>query len=512
MKNQHMMSLILYRTFFVVKIRDKKLENPLNVVLYGLKTYTFVWNKWYKKIMRKEDKSYYSYDQVDKSYRFPICMLKEVMGTFGRYGVQKEDIFLFRKYNAGVEKLNLKFNTKDFKLRDYQQQYSDILVNERNNKSTMLVDLATGYGKTLCGNHAICRINEKVLILVLPKYMDKWIDDVKKYTDIEDSNICTIQGAKTILKLMNATKSELSNYKVYIASITTMNYLISDYESGVYTYPMDPTTFSEHLGVGVLLNDETHQHFHALLKVSLYMNVNQIIGLSATLDSNKSDMKKMYERMFPPNNRISNIIDVEKYTNVKAVQYGMNTLRGIRYIQGKQGYSHIVFEQSIIRNSLLTDSYFEMIYYYIKKEYLNRKEPGERLLVFFSTVIMCTMFTNYLKNKHPELDIRRYCQDDPYENVIEAEISVSTVISASTAVDIPKLITVINTISMASLQANIQTMGRLRKIPGREVWYIYTYNPDIPNQKTMHRIRRDTIMFRSKVIYYETYPKILRNY
>lgn len=880
MKNQHMMSLILYRTFFVVKIHDKKLENPLNVVLYGLKTYTFVWNKWYKKMMRKEDKSYYSYDQVDKSYRFPICMLKEVMGTFGRYGVQKEDIFLFRKYNTGIEKLNLKFNTKDFTLRDYQQQYSDILVNERTSKPVLLVDLETGKGKFLenntkiripngwkrigdikvgdkvmapdgtytivdgvypqgekdlykitfydgrtircggehlwyvykydkwyvtdtydlysavnsynyfkcggspllyiplitpeknetkdffihpyvlgciigdggistsviklhihdqetidkvkylihedyelkeftsirpngsiemsqsiviknkhkmkinkyktelerlglmyktslekfipeeylngsiaqrwdllrgmmdtdgyvgkpppgrtgkggkCGtisyatssqklrdnfrqlvwslggmvsyytkypmytyngekrnghpsyvmtlrfkypdlcvsrtnkraerlthtnqyssnlklridkvekigkgeatcisvkhysklyvcenyivthnttiaNSAICRINEKVLILVLPKYMDKWIDDVKKYTDIEDSNICTIQGAKTILKLMNATKSELSNYKVYIASITTMNYLISDYESGVYTYPMDPTTFSEHLGVGVLLNDETHQHFHALLKVSLYMNVNQIIGLSATLDSNKSDMRKMYERMFPPNNRISNIIEVEKYTNVKAVQYGMNTLRGIRYVQGKQGYSHIVFEQSIIRNSLLTDSYFEMIYYYVKKEYLNRKEHGERLLVFFSTVIMCTMFTNYLKDKHPELDIRRYCQDDPYENVIEAEISVSTVISASTAVDIPKLITVINTISMASLQANIQTMGRLRKIPGREVWYIYTYNPDIPNQKTMHRIRRDTIMFRSKVIYYETYPKILRNY
>ena len=72
---------------------------------------------------------------------------------------------------------------------------------------------------------------------------------------------------------------------------------------------------------------------------------------------------------------------------------------------------------------------------------------------------------------------------------------------------VPKLITVINTISMASLQANIQTMGRLRKIPDREVWYLYTYCSMIPNQKNMHKIRRDTIMNRAKYIYYTEYPK-----
>lgn len=879
-QSTHLMSLILYKTFFVVKIHDDSLNNPLMVVLYSLKTYTYVWNRFYKRMTRKEDKSYYSYDPVENGYRFPIAMLKEVMSTFGRYGVKREDVFLFRQYPKHVEKLDVKFNDDGFTLRDYQQEYADVLINERNAKTTLLVDLEVGKGKMLdndtkiripngwkrigdiqvgdkvmapdgtytevdgvyphgekemykitfydgrtircgaehlwyvykwdkwfvtdtdyiyravnspnyfrtggspllyipvtapeknetkdffihpyilgcllgdggiscqvvnlhihdqetidkvkyllhedyelhefkikrengkiqmkqsivmkykkamaankykeelerlglmgktaldkfipeeylngsiaqrwdlvrgmmdtdgyvgkpspgrngkggkcgtisyatsseklkndftllvrslggivscyikhpmytykgkklkgqpsyvmtlrfkyprlcvsrtnkraerltetnqysdkfklridkvekigkkeatcisvkhfsklyvCENYvvthntviaarSVTQINEKLLILVLPKYIQKWIDDMKKYTDIKGKSICVIQGSKNILKLMNSKKSELRNYKVYIASITTMNYLISDYEDKRYPYPMTPTEFSEHLGVGVLLNDETHQHFHALLKVSLYMNVNQIIGLSATLDSNRAEMKKMYDRMFPKDNRISNIIEVEKYTNVRSVQYTMNTLKGIKYLQGGQGYSHIVFEQSIIRNKQLTDSYFDMIYYYVKKDYLDRREEGEKLLVFFSTVAMCTMFTNYLKKKHPDIDIRRYCQDDPYENVINATISVSTIISASTAVDIPKLITVINTISMASLQANIQTMGRLRKLPGREVWYVYMYNPDIPNQKNMHKIRRDTIMFRSKVIYYDTYPNILKNY
>lgn len=151
-------------------------------------------------------------------------------------------------------------------------------------------------------------------------------------------------------------------------------------------------------------------------------------------------------------------------------------------------------------------NYFNMIFHYVEKDYIKRKQDGERLLVFMASIALCTAFTNYLKDKYPSMDIRRYVEDDPYENILNAEISVSTVISASTAVDIPKLITVINTISMASLQANLQTMGRLRKIPGRDVWYDYIYCPQIPNQKHMHKIRRDTIKDKAKLIVYDEYP------
>lgn len=512
-QSSHLMSLILYKTFFVVKIHDMNLMPVMYNVLYNLKTYTYVWNKYARRLTRKEDKSYYSVDPEPNTYRFPIAMLKEVMSTFGRHGVKREDVFLFREYNKEVEKLNLNFKYDKYTPRDYQDAYINILLNERNSKPVMLVDLQTGAGKGLIGSCSLTKLNEKVMILVLPKYVDKWISDIKMYTDIKDSEICTIQGSKSIATLMDTPHNFLNKlYKVYIASVTTMNYLISDYEDGKYPYNLTPTEFMPHLGVGVILNDETHQHFHALLKVSLYMNVNQIIGLSATLDSNRAEMKKMYERMFPQENRISNILKIEKYTNVRAIEYKMNTLRGIKFTQSSKGYSHVLFEQSILKKTNLIDDYFDMVYYYVKRDFLNRRKDGEKLLVFFSTVAMCTMFTNYLKKKHPDMDIRKYTQEDPYENIVTATMSVSTIISASTAVDIPKLITVINTISMASLQANLQTMGRLRKIPGREVWYVYMYNPEIPNQRNMHKIRRDTIMKRSKVIYYDTYPNILKNY
>lgn len=513
MKDQRRLTLYLHKTFFVVKLHDKDLVSAMYNIVYGLKTYQYVWNRRFRRMTKQEDKTYCSVNMEKLEYRFTVSMLKDVVLNLKRNGIEREDIELIRVINKNVQPLGLKFRYDKYTPRDYQQQYIDILVNERNNKTIMLVDLVTGGGKGLIGSNSLCKINEITMILVLPKYVDKWISDIKMYTDIKDEDICIIQGSKKIKELMT-TPSDKLKYKVYIASITTMNYMISDFEdpTGIYhtVYPMVPDKFMDHLGIGVILNDETHQHFHALLKISLYMNVNQIIGLSATLDSNRSEMKKMYNHMFPPENRISNIVAIERYVNVLAIEYKMSSLKGIKYLQGGQGYSHIVFEQSILRNKMLRDSYMDMIYYYVKSRYLDRKLPGERCLVFMSTVMFCTLFTKYLKSRHSNMDIRRYCQDDPYENVINAEICVSTVISASTAVDIPKLITVINTISMASLQANIQTMGRLRKIQDRETWYVYMYTPQILNQKNMHKIRRDTIKDRAKCVHYAEYPKYLQ--
>ena len=514
MKDERRLTLYLHKTFFVVKLHDRNLIPTMYGIINGLKTYQYVWNRRFRRMTKQEDKTYCSVNLDKLEYRFTISMLRDVVLTFKRDGVEREDINLIRVINKNIQPLGLKFRYDKFTLRDYQQTYNDILVNEREKRTVMLVDLEVGKGKSGIGAHSLTVIDEKVLLLVLPKYIQKWIDDMHKYTHIKDEDICVIQGSKKIRELMT-TDSDKLKYKVYIASITTLNYMISDFEdpTGIYytTYPMEPDKFMDHLGVGVILNDETHQHFHALLKISLYMNVNQIIGLSATLDSNRAEMKKMYNHMFPPENRISNIVAIDRYVNVLAIEYKMISLKGIKYLQGGQGYSHIVFEQSILRNKSLRESYMEMIYYYVKSKYLDRKLPGERCLIFMSTVMFCTLFTKYLKSKHKNMDIRRYCQDDPYENVINAEICVSTVISASTAVDIPKLITVVNTISMASLQANIQTMGRLRKIPDRDTWYVYMYTPQILNQKNMHKIRRDTIKDRAKCVYYAEYPKYLQS-
>ena len=503
-----LLTLIVHRTYFVIAPHDEKVFEIMYDVTNKLKSHKYVYNRRIRRMVREEDKKYFSYTYKDKTYRFTISILKDVLSMLGRRGITKEEITVISVLNKNVRPLNLNFNDNKFELRDYQKTYSNILVNERKNKSIMLVDLATGHGKTVIAAHSLVRINEVTMILVLPKYIEKWRDDLYKYTNIKEKDIFFIKGSKSIIELMNQPRHTIK-YKAFIASITTMNYMISDYESeGAYElqgYTMCPYDFMDHIGVGVILNDETHQHFHALLKISLYMNVNQIIGLSATLDSHRDEMKRLYSYMFPSDNRISNIAKIEKYTYVKAIEYRLSDMKGVQY-STPQGYNHIKYEHSIMKSKCFMQNYFNMIFHYVEKDYIKRKQDGERLLIFMASIALCTAFTNYLKNKYPSMDIRRYVEDDPYENILNAEISVSTVISASTAVDIPKLITVINTISMASLQANLQTMGRLRKIPGRDVWYDYIYCPQIPNQKHMHKIRRDTIKDKAKLIVYDEYP------
>lgn len=505
------LTIYIHKTFFVINFHNNKVKDTILSTLKNFKSYRYVYNKYIRRLVREEHKQYFSFNPFESTYRFTIGVLKDILLTLGSEGYTRENIEVVRVLNKNVRKLNLKFNYDKFTLRDYQQTYSNILSNQRDNKSIMLVDLQTGAGKSLIASHALVRINEVAFIMVLPRYVEKWVDDMYKYTNIDSKDLCIIKGGSSIKKLMDTPKKDLK-YKVYIASITTMRNLISDYEYRTadrpYEYKFKPYELMDHLGVGVLLNDETHQHFHALLKISLYMNVNQIIGLSATLDSNDNEMKRLYTYMFPKDNRISNIANINSYVCVKAIEYRLFNPKKVRYIL--QGYNHNLFEQSIVRNSVLLGDYFEMVHHYFKESYINRKQDGERILIYMASVVMCTLFVNYLKIRYPNLDIRRYCEDDPYENVINAEVSVSTIISASTAIDIPKLITVINTISMASLQANLQTLGRLRKIEGRETWYYYLFASNISNQKQMHKIRRDTIKERVKLIVYDSYPKTIR--
>jgi superfamily II DNA or RNA helicase len=110
---------------------------------------------------------------------------------------------------------------------------------------------------------------------------------------------------------------------------------------------------------------------------------------------------------------------------------------------------------------------------------------------------MCTEYTKVLKDRYPDLDVRRYVEDDPYENIIEADIRVTTVQSGGTAIDIPKLRVAIMTVSIDSPVSNLQALGRLRELKDRDVKFYYLYCVQIPKQVQYHRNRK--LLFEPKV-------------
>ena len=117
---------------------------------------------------------------------------------------------------------------------------------------------------------------------------------------------------------------------------------------------------------------------------------------------------------------------------------------------------------------------------------------------------MCTELTEYMRKKYPRLDVRRYDEDDEFENLIDADVSVSTMQSSGTAVDIPNLTTVIMTTAMASSQGNIQGFGRLRalKNDNTKTDFLYFVCEDIPKHIEYHEKKR--MILRDRVKHYKS--------
>jgi len=358
---------------------------------------------------------------------------------------------------------------------------------------------------------AITTIKQRTMILVLPKYIDKWISDVKANTTVKDEDIYVVKGGDSLNKLILAIEQG-ATYDFIIVGIRTIYNYIKSYETRLYdsefSYERTPDELMEALGVGVILNDETHQEFHAVYKCGLYFNPCRFIGLSATLDNNDKNLVRMYDTMFPNDCRISGLVEYKHYIESYNIAYRIRNTKRIQY-QRQQGYNHTLLEASIMRNSVLLKDYVNMITYYVKEGYYKRREEGDKALIFVASVKFATLLKQHMEVIFEDIDVRRYVEDDPYENLMDGDLIISTPNSAGVAVDIPGLISVYQTVAIKSLQMNKQTFGRLRNLKGKEMRYYSFYCKDIPKHKDMIRVRKEILLPFSKHWYEDEYNKTL---
>lgn len=344
---------------------------------------------------------------------------------------------------------------------------------------------------TLIGSYAIVKNRMTTAVLTKSGYLEKWVDDLNKYMLLEENDIYVLQGYDSIVKLLDMKASDRNSYKFFVMSMRTMQNYVESYMEDSNSVPVPPEELLRYLKIGTILNDESHQEFASLFKILLFLDPKRLIGLSATMESDDAKTNYMYRLIYPLEDRASNLVKYIKYINVKAVSYNLAKFR-IKY-KTPMGYNHIMFEKSIMQFPKALQHYMEMLIYYIETEYIAYREQGDKCLIFFASIDMCTLFTNYLASKYNKLDVRRYTQDDPYDNVLSADICISTNKSAGTAVDIPNLITAIQTVSISSTQPNIQAAGRLREIEGKTMRYICLYSSDLSVHKKMNMRRRKAL-------------------
>ena len=368
---------------------------------------------------------------------------------------------------------------------------------------------------TFIAMNAISKIKKKTAILILPKYIDKWVEDIHKYTYTKPERVYIVRGSDSLIWLMEHPEEAKKDYDFFIFSMRTISNYLTEYidvpmkDYHYLKYPVEPQDLFKLLGIGVLLVDEVHQEFHNFYYSILYFTVDKVIALSATLVSDKNKMTDIHATIFPDNKRISNLVKLHKHVNLNVIKYYIDRGNRIR-CESNHGYSHIKFEQYVLSNSRLLKQMDTMYMKYVKRDFLDIRQSGDKLLVFCSTVDMCrhlsTVIGRHCNDNGLNLKVGTYVESDSYDDMLKLDIIVSTVISSGTAIDIPGLLTVIQTISIGSMVANIQAFGRLRRRKdGRECIYDSIYCYDINKQRGLQKRRLDSISDKCKSVNYEIY-------
>jgi superfamily II DNA or RNA helicase len=378
---------------------------------------------------------------------------------------------------------------------DYQIPIIEYLIREV--PLNKFLSLQTGKGKSYCAARAVSMLGARFVVLVRSGYVSKWVEDLERMFWFGRKEMTIIQGSDALKKALKSAQEPGYDMKCVVLSIDTYKGFVKLYEQfgnkvlGL-GYACLPHEIYQHFGAGVRIIDEVHQHFHACFKADLYTHVPSAIGLSATLFNRDPTLAEMYRTMYPVQDRYKSP-ELDKYALVKAVLYNFRNPELIRTSEfGSNMFSNNAVEQSILRRPWVLRNYLELINHCVTDPnggYLSVKREKKKLLILAYRADMIEKIVAFLKSIYPTLDIRSYVGDSEWENLIEPDITVSTYGSSGTAVDIPNLTNLILTLNIQSDQANVQILGRLRKMPDHDVLMHYLVAENMATSMKYHKAK-----------------------
>lgn len=353
-----------------------------------------------------------------------------------------------------------------------------------------VTDSFTVTHNTFLGIHSASKFGVRTALVAASGHFPTWINAFKDFTTLDVSKeVCTVQGQKQLGTVVDLAKSGENPYKVMLISISTLrNYLKMYLEEGITIDDLSPYDLFPTLGIGLRIVDESHENIHALITSTIHTHVKRTIYLSATLVSEDEAINKQYVRIFPPEDRFLKVKDNDHCIAV-GFNYGIREHKKLKY-QGGKGYSHVKFEQSIMKDKALEKGYYQMIYELANSAFFSRKKDGQKLLIFCATTEMCDKLAAYIKKALGEkntLSVSAYTADHAESILYETDVIVSTPSSAGTGKDIPDLAVGISTVAIGSVQRNLQMLGRLRPLkrwPEQDPVYIWLTCTNIRQHNT----------------------------
>lgn len=408
----------------------------------------------------------------DGSYRFHINYLSRfkqlLQDNLINWEVKEEVEWVRHEVHDGVS--NDLTVVDGLTMYDYQQVGHDYAIADGYSK---LITFSMGQGKTKCALEVGGTLKTRMLIMVLGRYTTKWVEDVQKGYG-KNVKVSYVKGLSNLFHLLDIARSGGDIPDIIIVTTTIIQNYIKEWEehAGVNIPDMvPPEDIYKVLGVGYRLVDEAHQHYHAVFKTDLYTHCPKTLYLTATLDTNDRFQNFIYQLMWPENTRCGKLVP-PKYDETYALTYTHQHPERIRW-KGQQGYSHVMYEQSIWKHIPSRCQYLDMIGDQVENWFLPLYEPGKKMLIFCALVDTCIDVAKYLsiRFKDQNWQISKFTAEDPKSVIDTNDITVSTLGKAGTALDVSGLVVCLMTNALAEPKANKQAKGRLRdlsKKPGFE--------------------------------------------
>jgi len=425
------------------------------------------------------------FDPIPYNIRSGACYLHSDMFNYIASGVK----FKTRKRKVRYPSTKLVFD-KSLVARDYQVPVMEKLLKIKDNEVLGLT-LATGRGKTFTICSVLSKLDSRVFIYIKAEYVEKWVADVKLYFNLEEEEYIVIKGAASLREVLTRYREDFYKVKIFIVAMQTFKVYIKNYLENKARYKVRPENFLKHIGASVMVVDEGHEYFENVYRTYAVLAPLKTFILTATMYNIDPRVERYLKEFIPEDKRVTDGF-VNKHANVVGVKYTINNVKSFTY-GTFMGYSHIMFEKSLRRRSGTLNSAFEMYGVFLDMFYMKNYQEGDKAIIFFSAKETCYQFVEFIKNRYKDKKASMYIQGHTFETVLENDILATTIGKMGSAIDIPNLTTVLQTVVVSSRTKNEQTIGRLRPMEGRELTYIYFNSISIDKH-------RDNLKMRSSVL------------
>lgn len=421
------------------------------------------------KLIREKERVFASATEDRQEWRFHRHSLKDFLDFVKHYQITPEYYTetTLPGYAAYPVVLKIQEGWSD---RDYQ--IPAIAFLQMKSMVNRLLKLGTGRGKSYCMCRAIGEMGVRSIFIIRPSFVEKWLIDIRRVFEVEVEDVVVIKKATELKSLLTrAIEGEVFTFKIVLISNVLIQNWIKEYEahgeeSALLGWPCAPHEMYAVLQIGLRVVDEVHMDFHRNFKIDLYTHVNHAASMSATLESDDPFRNRMYLLAYPAVEHHGDGM-TDKYIAAIGWLYSIRNPEKIQRAVMRTGmYSHIAFEQAIMRDNKLLASYVQMMVDFVDAFYLEEDyyKAGDKCVIYVASIDMADYVTEYMKKKYYELDVRRYVEDDAYPNLMDGDMVITNLQKAGTNVDIPRLTTVWLSNAVDSKQSNIQGFGRLRPL------------------------------------------------